>query len=281
MVRFPRNGIRARPFFAISQFQWITSSGASSSKVTIVARLRRFACKVSEATMHAIMGRFLLRSSFATLATALVLFSACSSSKSPTGTSTSCGDANVHCVYATLQATDWRTSVTYLGPTYDVTDYVGAGYLETPNIPDVSPGDEITLNITLSPPIVVTSNVPSLVALQFVGLLDNVNTYLYMTADASVSLRGDWTNAEPQPVSMRGIGRPGYVEHLLANVNVSGLSEGDELKGISLRFTMPEVWSDSTAIALDRTFPFNSFNWSTELPGDTSGDIPPIQLKAQ
>jgi len=231
--------------------------------------------------MRVRMGRFLPRSWFAALATIAVLIAACSSSKSPTDTSSSCGDPNVHCVYATLQASDWRTSATYLGPTYDVTDYVGAGYVETPDIPNVSPGDEIALNIALSPPIVVTSNVPSQVALQFVGSLENVQTYLYMTADASVSLRGDWKNPDPQPVSMRGIGRPGYVEHLLANVIVSGLSEGDELKGITLRFTMPEIWSDSTAIALDRTFPFDSFNWSTELPGDTSGDTPPIQLKAQ
>ena len=232
--------------------------------------------------MSAVIHRCLPRSRSALLTAILVLFAACSSSKSPTGPSNSCGDPNVHCVYATLTAADWRTTgETYLGPTHDVTDYVGAGYLETPDIPNVSPGDEISINITLSPPIVVTSNVPSLVALQFVGSLDNVQTYLYMTADASVSLRGDWKNPDPQPVSMRGIGRPGYVEHLLANVNVTGLSEGDELKGITIRFTMPEAWSDTTAVALDRIFPLDSFNWSTELPGDTRGETPPIQLKAQ
>ncbi len=135
---------------------------------------------------------------------ALAAFGSCSDSKSPTAGSGTCGDESVHCVYAIIHTADWSTGVDYLGSRLDQTDYYGTTDLPLANIEGVSPGDQIYVGITLSPALVVSSNIPPEVVLQVAGALLGGSTDLVVQTEPSISMRGDWQTIQYPRVNLRG-----------------------------------------------------------------------------
>jgi len=209
-----------------------------------------------------------------------VLLSACSDSKSPTSASGSCGDENVHCVYATIRTADWTTGVSYLDPPLDQSDYYGSADLPVANIESVSPGDQIYVGITLSPALVVTSSVPSEVVLQVAGLLVGGSEDLSVQVVPALSMQGAWQTIERARVNLYGQSPTGNCDLMDAEWRVTGLSEGDELRGFSVTFTVPESWSNGTAMPASQTMPLERVSWGATLLGDTRGGTPPIQMKS-
>ncbi len=227
------------------------------------------------------MKQLSLRLGFVLLLSNSFLLSACSDSKSPTAGGTTCGDENVHCVYATIHAADWSTGVDYVGPKHDQTDYYGSVDLPLANIEGVSPGDQIYIGITLSPALVVTSNIPLEVRPQVAGSLLGGSTDLSLEFEPTISMLGDWQTIAFPRVTLWGKSTTRNCDSMNVEWRVTGLSEGDELRGFSVRFTVPESWSNGTSMPASQTMPLERIGWITSLPGDTRGEVPPIQLQTQ
>ncbi len=222
-----------------------------------------------------------VRLGFVLLLSTGFLLSACSDSNSPTEGSNTCGNENVHCVYATIHTADWSTGADYIGPKPDQTDYYGGVDLSLANIENVSPGDQISIGITLSPALVVTSNIPPEVVLQVAGTILGGSTDLVVQTAPTISMRGDWQTIQYPKVNLRGKSPTGNCDSMYAEWRATGLSAGDELRGFSLSFTVPETWSNGTSIPASQTIPLGRIGWIASLSGDTRGQVPPIQLQEQ
>ncbi len=212
---------------------------------------------------------------------ALATFGSCSDSNSPTASSGNCGEENVRCAYATVRAADWSTGVEYIDPPIDGTDYYGTATLSILDFENVSPGDEINLSIKLSPPLVITSNVPPTAVIGFGGSPTGGSENVTARPELTLSLQGDWMTIGSTGVTLRGDNSTGVLSSFYASGSISGLSEGDELRGVTFKFTIPEKWSDGTQFEANQTIPLDRFGWGVSLSGDTRTEVPPVQLKTQ
>ncbi len=212
---------------------------------------------------------------------ALAAIGSCSDSKSPTAGGGNCGEENVHCAYATVHAADWSTGVEYFDPPLDGTDYYGTATLSIPDLENVSPGDEINLSIKLSPALVITSSVPPKAVIGFGGSLTTRSENITARPGLTLTLQGDWTTIASTSVTLRGDNATGLLSSFYASGSINELSEGDELRGVTFQFTIPEKWSDGTPFEPNQTMPLDRFGWGVSFSGDTRGQVPPIQLKTQ
>ncbi|HKI84343.1 MAG TPA: hypothetical protein VKA63_08405, partial [Candidatus Krumholzibacteria bacterium] len=211
----------------------------------------------------------------------VITASACSDGGSPTADSGSCGNENVHCAYATVHAADWSTGVEYLDPPIDGTDYYGSADLTIANLENVSPGDEVYFSVNLSPPLVITSNVPPKAVVGFGGSLQGRNENVAARPALTMGLQGDWMTIGTTGVTLRGDRSTGLLSSFYASGSITGLSEGDELRGATFKFTIPEKWSDGTPFEANQTVALDRFGWGVSFSGDTRAETPPIQLKTQ
>ncbi len=214
---------------------------------------------------------------FVLLLTLGVLLFACSDSKSPTGPSIACGDANVDCLTQSFGASDWAQNASYYAPG-DVTNFTGGTALSAPNFSDVSPGDQVHIQLSFSPPLVVTSNVPSQVTLMLEGTNGTSSYDEYVYAPHTFRIRGSWPDPSGTRVAINGIRKTGEIVELRIDWRPTGFSEGDELRGLTVDFTMPSAWSDGVDIGDKQPLPIEVLTWIVKFDGDHSGDTPPIQV---
>ena len=202
---------------------------------------------------------------------------ACSSSKSPTGPSSNCGDANVDCLNQSFSSADWAQKASYYAPS-NVTTFLGGASLSAPNFADVSPGDQVHIHLTFLQPLVVTSTIPPEVTITLDGTNGASSYDEYVNPPRTFQIQGSWPNTSNALVTLNGVRQTGEIVEFRIDWRPTGFSEGDELRGLSVDFTMPTTWTDGVDIGDHQPLPLDILTWRVKFTGDHTGDTPPIQV---
>jgi len=139
----------------------------------------------------------------------------------------------------------------------------------------------VYVSISLSPALVVSTNIPPYSLLYVSEVSTSGNSIVAVTSDLSMQLEGTWTTIDYSNSTLRGDKTTGILLRVSATARAIGLSEGYQLLGASFTFTVPEKWSDGSSIALNQTLPLQRFGWGVTLSGDTRAELSPIQLSGE
>lgn len=217
------------------------------------------------------------------LLAATLMMAACSDDNQIASAPDPCANENTQCLSETFAAADWQEDV-YTDrntPTGGLaTHFTGRIDLDPAGIDGVSPGNQIRLSLWFDPPLVVTSNVPSQVAIGLRGQTDCC-TNVSRTVAPEVDMAGTWSKPADPKVLLHGERSTHEIEFVSIPWSEAGLSEGDVLRRITVVFTLPDTWSDGTPMAAGQHLPLDTFTWMASFDGDHSDAVPPIQVAGQ
>jgi hypothetical protein len=177
-----------------------------------------------------------------------------------------------------LHADDWTTNVSLseFPPGDSTTSF--SGRVDIPDtIIAVDPGDTLSIRLVFADPLVISSTVPSYIAMSLTG--GNQGGCAGASPYLAVEDGGGWDLTATNG-GVRGPVCSGSTVHgFWFNMVAGAIVEGARLTCLTATFVVPAKLGGIGDIAPGQNLPVDSFSWDTELDGDRTSDPFPVQVQ--